>query len=177
MVVIKIKVNVNKSRTLEQNLELRKQTVITAGENLKKEILFDLKLLSHKTADLSDFNRGFEILKVPSPDWFNSDTNYKSALETLLNLKQRTIGNLVRQLAEIDHAVRAKSWLQFSALLSDRTLTWSTRNAHKLYVCRWIRIARSKLDFDLMFGCRLALPSYLTRYDAERRTWPRHLWR
>lgn len=111
MVVIKIKVNVNKSRTLEQNLELRKQMVITAGENLKKEILFDLKLVSDKPFELSDFNQGFEILKEPTPDWFNSDINYKSALEKLLDLKQRTITNLVRQLADMDHAVRSEVYV------------------------------------------------------------------
>jgi hypothetical protein len=105
VVVIKIKVNVNKSKTLEQNLELRKQMVITAGENLKKEILFDLKLVSDKSLDLSGFNREFEILKEPTPDWFNSDINYKTALENLLDLKQRTIANLVRQLADMDHTV------------------------------------------------------------------------
>ncbi len=111
VVVIKIKVNVNKSRTLEQNLELRKQMVITAGENLKKEILFDLKLVSDKPFELSDFNKGFEILKEPTPDWFNSDINYKSALEKLLDLKQRTITNLVRQLADMDHAVRSEVYV------------------------------------------------------------------
>ena len=108
MVIITIKVNVNHPRTLEQNLELRKQMVITAGENLKKEIKFDLRLISNESFVLLGFDEEIELLIKLAPDWFNSDVNYKRALEKLLDLKQITITNLVRQIADVDQTVRQK---------------------------------------------------------------------
>jgi hypothetical protein len=92
VVVVSIKVNINqKSRTLEEILELRKHTVMTAGENLKKEIKFDLKLVSDKSCDLSTFTEGFETLAKRSAEWFNSDTNFAHAVNCLLELKGNTI--------------------------------------------------------------------------------------
>ena len=92
VLVVSIKVNINqKSKTLEEILGLRKQTIITAGENLKKEILFDFKLVSEKQCDLSDFSNNFNLLIKHDPVWFNSGVVFIDAMKKLIEYKEKCI--------------------------------------------------------------------------------------
>lgn len=92
VVVVSIKVNINqKSKTLEEILGLRRNTVLTAGENLKKEIIFDFKLVSDKRCDISDFTNRFKELISHDPVWFNSDAKFIEAMQNLIDYKQSCI--------------------------------------------------------------------------------------
>ena len=102
LVVISIKVNINqKSKTLEEILGLRKLTVMNAAANLRKEIRFDLKLVTDAPCDLSGFDAEVKKLMDHNPEWFNSDTNFEGAVSGVLKLKDVAITRNVTDLETI----------------------------------------------------------------------------
>ena len=107
VVVVSIKVNINqKSKTLEEILGLRKNTVVTAGENLKKEIIFDFKLVApDKRCDISYFTNHFNHLIKHDPVWFNSDTIFIDAMKKLVEYKEKCISMNYRQQVSVENFI------------------------------------------------------------------------
>ena len=92
VVVISIKVNINqKSKVLEEILGLRRLTVINAAANLRKEIRFDLRLVPGAHCDLTKFDESVTRLIENQPEWFNSDTNFKDAVSSIIMFKEESI--------------------------------------------------------------------------------------
>jgi len=99
VVVISIKVNINqKSKVLEEILGLRKLTVVNAAANLRKEIRFDLRLVPGAPCDLTRFDESVKKLIEHQPEWFNSDTNFKDAVSSIIKFKEESITQNVTDL-------------------------------------------------------------------------------
>ena len=100
VVVVSVKVNVNqKALTIEDMLRQRQRSIRTVGENLAKEIVFDLQLVSDEPCDwyvrtLRDHMK--EEVAEKDPTWFNTDSNLKAALDKVLALKQTIIREFVK---------------------------------------------------------------------------------
>ena len=94
VVVVSVRVNINqKSLTIEEMLCQRKQTVLAVGENLVKEIKFDLKLVlpAGKEPLIPDFDGVLKSVKERSDEWFNTDKNLKEEMTRVLDAKDAAI--------------------------------------------------------------------------------------
>jgi hypothetical protein len=99
VVVVSVRVNINqRSLTIEEMLRQRKQTVVAVGENLAKEIRFDLKLLLPAGAEprVPEFDEVLRGLKRRGADWFNTDKNLKEGMARVLDAKDGAIAHALR---------------------------------------------------------------------------------
>ena len=102
VVVVSFKVNVNqKSKTLEETLEQRKVTVRNAAANMRKEVRFDLRLVSGAPPDLEDFDERIQELMRKTAEWFNSDTNFQKAVRDIIKCKDDAITANVKALGAV----------------------------------------------------------------------------
>lgn len=96
ILILSIKVNINqKSPTIEEVLSQRKNIIVALGQNVSKEIKFDLHLVSrsmpYSPSESPDLQACLEKVNEESPDWFNSDSNFLESLTTILNKKENAI--------------------------------------------------------------------------------------
>lgn len=92
VVVMSVKVNSNqKSLRIEEILGSRKKTILAFVDNIAREIRFDLQLVSKNPFDELNFKNQpeFEVIKTKNEEWFNEDTNFKSALEIVLESERK----------------------------------------------------------------------------------------
>ena len=96
VVVLSIKVNINqKAQVIEEILGQRKQTIIGIADNVMKEVIFDLKLVSDAQCSQEKLQEELNVLKKRDAEWFNVDSNFKESLGILLSLKEETIFDFV----------------------------------------------------------------------------------
>lgn len=89
LVVVSVKVNINqKALTIEEILEQRKCNILAIGDRLEKEIQFDVQLISKNTCCLWKLQRHLLNARERDATWYNSNSNYRSALDQLLRLKE-----------------------------------------------------------------------------------------
>ncbi len=96
VVVLCVKVNINqKAQVIEEILSQRKQTIVGIAENVMKEVVFDLKLISDAPCPQPKLQEALKSLKGKDNEWFNNDSNLKESLGTLLSLKEETVFDFV----------------------------------------------------------------------------------
>ena len=96
MVVVVVKPNINqKAQLIEEILNQRKQTIIGIAENVKKEVMFDVKLVSDAPCSQKKLQNALLSVKERDAEWFNVDSNFKESLGNLLALKEETISDFV----------------------------------------------------------------------------------
>jgi hypothetical protein len=74
-------------------LRQRKRTVVAIGENLAKEIKFDLKLVLPSGVEpvIADFDDFLKCVKLRDAEWFNTDKNLKEEMIHVFEKKDRAI--------------------------------------------------------------------------------------
>jgi hypothetical protein len=95
--VVRVRVNANaRNCTLDEMLYRRKQTVLNIGQDLLKEIQFDMKLISKENFSTTVLDNAMLKTKERDSGWFDFDENFTDELDTLLSKKQRTISKAVK---------------------------------------------------------------------------------
>ena len=101
VVILSVTVNINqKSLTIEEVLSQRKNMIEALGQNVGKEIEFDLQLVSndpYSIDEATDVEKCLKDVSGDDPAWFNSDTNFLEILQRILKVKEDTIVKCVRQ--------------------------------------------------------------------------------
>jgi len=96
VIVVSVDVNINqKALTIEGILSQRKQTLLSVGENLKREIKFDLQIVSESPCSQESLEKYLKICNQRDDSWFNADVNFKDSIIKVLELKEETIAAFV----------------------------------------------------------------------------------
>jgi hypothetical protein len=164
VVVFSIKLNINqKAQTIEEILSHRKQTAITFADNVSKEFIFDVKLISNSDSSSSraGLNELLAFMKQQDPVWFNSDVNLKNILGRVLEAKEEAVSAFVKA----EQSLIGNPDKVLVSFFSHCICLARMRFAHSLYSSGTLL----ELHHVLSVPCRFAKPNCWTLQVVARR--------